>query len=245
MPAVPPSPAPSAAGPPLSDAFLPLSDSTLPAPPTSPNAAGAAVRAEPREWSVPVKLSGDDPRLKFEIHSLAKCADRKVALFVCDNPCTVLLPRGEYRVHVSGGPEHADGDRKIEVKAASSFYFSLPDRTAKYTGLGLAITGTTLLPVGLFVALLASKEAADCLFDCPADERRYLATPAGVYVGLGMVAVGAVLTPVGWATFAGNRKPRFQERALGATRKEIRTLRVGIGAAPIPGGAAAGLWGRF
>ena len=65
------------------------------------------IRAQ-TDAGVPVELSGADPRLRFEIYSRAR---RKAALFVCRNPCKVLLPRGEYRVR-SGGPEHADGERK-------------------------------------------------------------------------------------------------------------------------------------
>jgi hypothetical protein len=60
-----------------------------------------------------------------------------------------------------------------------------------------------------------------------------------------MMAVGVVLTPVGWILFARNRKPRVEQRALVATRKEVRAPLIGVGAAPIPGGAAAGLWGKF
>jgi hypothetical protein len=88
-------------------------------------------------------------------------------------------------------------------------------------------------------------DASHCYFDCPADERRYRDTPAAVYVGVGMTVVGAALTPIGWSMFALNRKPRVQERALWVTRTSMRAPRVGIGAAPMPGGAAAGLWGNF
>ena len=195
------------------------------------------LRAEERP--LPVQLSGDDPRLRFEVYPLAKRADRKTALFVCGNPCQVLLPPGEYRVHVSGSPDHVAGDRNIDVTAAASFYFSLADRSERSTALGLAITGTALLPVGLFVALASS----DCFVYCEGDQRPR--TPPGVYIGLGMAAVGAVLTPVGWSQFARNRKPRIEERPLGAAPSTVQARRVELGVAPIPGGAAASMWGTF
>ena len=195
-----------------------------------------------RDWGERVQLSADDPRLKFEIFSLAEGAKKKVPIFVCGNPCRVMLRRGEYRVHVSGGPEQVDGDRKIEVAASARFHFSLPDRSAKGNTLALALTGTASLSTGVMVYLLSLLGEVSCSDN---SEDCYKRARVGVSIGQGMMAVGVVLTPVGWILFAQNRKPRVEQRALVATRKEVRAQLIGVGAAPIPGGAAAGLWGNF
>jgi hypothetical protein len=233
---------PPSDGPPLSDAVLPASDAALPPPPTPPTGADAYAWVELREPRVPVRLTGSDRRLKFKLYSQAKGMNRKLAIFVCRNPCQVLLPRGEYRVHVTGGPEHADGERVIDVADATSFYFSLPDRATKNAGLGIGIAGTAMLPVGLFILFMTAW--GDSCYHCSVDERRNREAPAGIYIGLGIAAVGAVLTPVGWVMFGSNRKPRVKEAPV-ATRRPARAPRFAIGAAPISGGAAAGVWGTF
>jgi len=192
---------------------------------------------------VRVKLSGD-PGLQFKIFSHADGADAETAIFACANPCRVMLLPGEYRVEVSGDPQHVDGERTIQVKKDSTFDFSLPARSAKTAGLALGIAGTALIPAGLYVAFLADS-AASCYDSCDHGRQQDPRLPPGVYVGLGMMAVGAVLTPVGWVIFAKNRRPRFEERALVGTRKELRTPPLGIVAVPVPGGATVGLSGRF
>jgi hypothetical protein len=206
-------------------------------PPTPPGA-----RLVLRDWRERVWLTGDDPRLKFEIYSLAEGANKKVPIFVCRNPCRVMLRRGEYRVRVSGGPEQVEGDRKIEVLTSAHFYFSLPDRSAKRNGLVVAITGSALFSTGVMVYLLSLLGEVDC-----SDNREdcYERAQVGVYVGQAMMAGGVVLMPVGWIWFARNRKPRLEQRALVAARREGRQLGVGIGAFPISGGGVFGFSGNF
>jgi hypothetical protein len=189
-----------------------------------------------------VELSGDDPALRFQIYSLAKEADKKVPIHGCRNPCRVMLPRGEYRVRVSGRPEQIEGDRKLEVTADTRARFTLPDRGAKTGGLALGIIGSALAAVGIMVVFLSSwgSHCGDSCAGDGSDDRK----PVSLYVGVSMVIVGAVLTPVGWAQFARNRKPGIEQRPLrDATR--AKAPRIGIGAAPIAGGAAAGLWASF
>jgi len=79
---------------------------------------------------VDVELTGEDPWLRFEIHSLAKGVNHEVPMYACGNPCRVLLPRGKYRVSVTGSPEQAAGSREIDVTADGSWLFSLHDRGA-------------------------------------------------------------------------------------------------------------------
>jgi hypothetical protein len=190
-----------------------------------------------------VELTGNDPRLRFEIYSLAKGAKRDVPIHACANPCRVLLERGEYRVRVSGGQQQITADRKIEVTGDGSWRFSLPDRKGRSSALALAITGTALLPVGLIVAFVSASSVTACGHGCDGTDRPNEAASTGVVVGLGMMVVGAVLTPIGWVQFARNRKPKMEEpRQAARTKAEPR---IGLGAAPVPGGAAAALWGRF
>jgi hypothetical protein len=199
-----------------------------------------ALRAQTAE-PARVELTGDDPRLRFEIYSLANRANRDVRIHTCGNPCRVLLPHGEYRVHVTGDPENIEGDRTIEVTGHGSWRFSLPDRSDKSGGLAVAITGTVLIPAGLGVAYLAA--TSGCGHDCYGKERRNDGADIGVVVGLGMTVIGAILTPIGWSQFARNRKPKLEEPPRAARSR--RAPRIGVGAAPVPGGATAALWGRF
>ena len=83
-----------------------------------------------------------------------------------------MLARGKYRVHVTGGPKHADGEREIEVKADSNFSFSLPEHSAKMSALTVALTGTALIPAGLWVAFYALTMNSSCFYSCQHDEQR-------------------------------------------------------------------------
>ncbi len=201
----------------------------------------------PIPWTTPerwfrVELSGDQPRLKFTIFAVAKGTDKKLPIHSCANPCRVLLPRGEYRVKVSGNPEQVEGDRWIEVTADTAVRFSLPDRSARTTGLALGITGSALLPVGVMVLYISSWN--HCSLRCEGQEGNDK-PPAGFYVGATMAIAGAVLTPLGWVKFGRNRRPRIEQRSLGGTPREAAAPRIGIGVAPIAGGAAAGFSASF
>ncbi len=134
-----------------------------------------------------VDLSGDDSRLRFEIYSLAKGANRRIMLYNCGNPCRALLARGQYRIRVSGGSEQIAGDRLIEATRDVSLRFSLPRRSDNQIGKTFGIT------------------------------------------------------------FATNREPEMEEARHESARLERKRAspRIGFGAAPVPGGAAAGVWGRF
>ncbi len=147
-------------------------------------------------------------------------------------------------MRVSGDPKRAAGDRTIEVTADGTWRFSLPDRKAKYSGLAIAITGTTLLGVGAVVAVV-SFHSGRCDHTCDVAGGRSEAADRWLVAGLGMLAAGAVLTPVGWSQFARNRRPQVEEPRERTARRESRMPRVGFGVAPVPGGAAAGVWGRF
>jgi hypothetical protein len=194
----------------------------------------------PPDESVRVKLSGPDPRLRFQIFSYG--ADSENAIHTCGNPCRVRLPRGEYRVLVSGGPDRVSGARTIRVVGESNFTFSLPARSTKNIGLGLGIAGPAVALTGLYIIVFAHEDAA-CHDSCEEGQQR--GVPTAAYVGLGVMAAGAVATPVGWIIFASNRKPRFRERPLVGARAEPRAPRIGFGAAPLPAGGAAAVWGRF
>jgi hypothetical protein len=199
------------------------------------------VRADaPPDDSARVKLSGSDPRLRFQIFSYG--ADSENAIHTCGNPCRVRLRRGEYRVLVSGGPDQVSGARAIRVVGESDFAFSLPARSTKNIGLGIGIAGPAVALTGLYIIVFAHEDPA-CRDSC--EEGKQRRAPTAAYIGLGVMAAGAVATPVGWMLFASNRKPRFRERSLVSTRAEARAPRIGFGAAPVPGGAAAGVWGRF
>lgn len=177
--------------------------------------------------------------MRFKIFSLAKEADKKVPIHMCANPCRVLLPRGEYRVNVAGNPEQIEGNSKIDLVADTSLRFSLPDRSARTTGLALGIAGSALAGIGMVVFFFSSLGAAYCYQrSCPSEEAR-----TGLYVGGAMLLAGAVLTPIGWISFARNRKPQLEQQPLGGPRRAEATAapRIGIGLGPTAGGAAAGL----
>jgi hypothetical protein len=202
------------------------------------NAAGPPALPPPGPWvaSDPwfrVELYGDDRQSRFKIYSLAKGADKKVPIHGCASPCRVLLPRGEYRVHVSGDAERIEGDRRIELTADTSLRFSLPDRSARTTGLVLGITGSALVGVGMLVLLFSNYGA---------DQRDGgQETRTGAYVGAGMLITGAVLTPIGWVQFGRNRKPSVERHPLGGEPQAAVAPRLRVAAAPVAGGAAAGV----
>src|SRR5687767_3919693 len=217
-------PVPSASAPPANAAEPPaLPQPAPPAPSPGPWA--------PFDPWFRVELDGDDRQLRFKIYSLAKGADKKVPIHGCASPCRVLLPRGEYRVHVSGDPERIEGDRRVELTADTSLRFSLPDRSARTTGLVLGITGSALVGVGMLVLLFSNWGA---------DQRDGgQETRTGSYVGAGMLITGAVLTPIGWVQFGRNRKPSVEQHPLGGVPQEAAAPRLRVGAAPVAGGAAA------
>jgi hypothetical protein len=170
-------------------------------------------------------------------------------LFSCQTPCRVRIYPGKYRFHVRGGPEKIEADSVVDVERSQRLTFSLPKQSDKTAGLVMAITGTALIPTGLAVAW-AGAMASAC-WDCEAGTHNDQSTSAAVYVGLGMMAVGAILTPVGWISFAQNRKPHYENgspgeaRARSKRRSDPAPARVGFGVAPTKGGATAAVWGSF
>jgi hypothetical protein len=194
--------------------------------------------------TVSLELTGNEP-ITVSVYFEAQKDERPI--FRCQTPCRVRLYPSTYRFHLRGGPDKVEADTVVDVDRPQRLTFTLPAQADKTEGLAVAITGTALIPAGAIVAMASA--LSNACFDCEYSAHRDQSTPAGVYVGLTMLAVGAVLTPVGWVTFARNRKPHYESAAPGEARarpkRSPEPTPVGFGVAPTKGGASAGIWGTF
>lgn len=124
----------------------------------------------------------------------------------CQEPCRLTLPRGKFRLELFDPEGTALGARSVGVNRGAIWTAAPQNTTKRDVGLGLGIGGLILLNVGA-VMFLTNMGGHGGHSDAQA-------TTAGI--GLLMAIGGAIATPIGWATFFGNLRPRLEVQPLEA-----------------------------
>jgi hypothetical protein len=136
-------------------------------------------------------------------------------------------------------------DRTIWVHSSGRMRVTPPNYQARSTGLALGITGTALIPVGLTTAYVGAMMSLGCDETTWDSEDGYSSESAScggdgvITAGLVMMAVGAVLTPIGWVMFGKNRRPRVELSSY-ATRTSFQ-----LGPTLVGNGYCLGAMARF
>ena len=110
--------------------------------------------------------------------------------------------------------------------------------------MAFGITGTAIASIGF--GLLALAALSGCSVDCSGHDTNQNDASRGTMagIGLGALAVGAVMTPLGWSAYARNRKPALESSAPPGygRRPAPRTF---IGVSPLRRGGAIDVGLRF
>lgn len=141
----------------------------------------------------------------------------------CENYCDFWALPGRYTLYTF---DHASGERRelgFRVKRSARYSLQMGDDTARDVGLAAGITGSAAIVAGLFmiapVVLSSMCEGSDCV---SASERRT------ANMGLGLLAAGAVATPVGFTVFSKNRTMLRPIRELSAASDPGPSVRFGV-----------------
>jgi hypothetical protein len=125
-------------------------------------------------------------------------------VFFCrSQTCAAYVPSGEYEVYVSPTGDYAEGKRRVKIEKPSQLVIEPRDASAHTTGLVMGIGGTVLAVMGFTTLLVAANKPCDAT-SCD-DERATL-----IWLGLGGLIAGAVLTPIGWVRFGKSFRPGVQ-----------------------------------
>jgi xanthosine utilization system XapX-like protein len=176
-------------------------------------APGVAVRVDSIPATMRVRVERPDGQLVLE----------------CFDACSTVVDPGGYRLRLQTASGETIGTQSASIRRDLVFHATNASPGAATTGLVLGIAGTTLLATGLVaLALTLSPDGSPS----PAG-------PAVAIYGLTGLAMGAVLTPVGWVMFAHNRHLFRTEKVKDADATRGLDWRVGV--APLPGGASGAL----
>jgi hypothetical protein len=152
------------------------------------------------------------------------------AIARCVGGCWLSLPSGDYKAlfYDQSGAEH---EFKFSVQGPGGIEIEDADPETESTGLVLGIAGSALV-VGGTVLMTVGLQHACLMAECPNQQN----SEAGLLLG-GFVAfvAGAVMTPIGWVTFARNRHPRLH---MDPTAIKVAVI-------PNRDGAFLGLSGQF
>ena len=186
--------------------------------------ARASAAAAPTPY--PFRIQSPDATRRIEIRSMYD-----VAVARCIGGCVLSLPESSYRL-VFRDAEGNEQGLPFSVKGKGGVELQDADETAASVGLGLGVAGPVFVVTGMALMTIALKDA--CLAEA-CESQHDSSGGAMLLGGLVAMAVGAVITPIGWVTYARNRHPRVRE--LYAS--------FGIAAAPSRDGGFLGLTGRF
>lgn len=160
--------------------------------------------------------------------------DRPVA--ACWGRCVFTTEPGRYTVRIRDTVARKRRQIDINVAKASRFNFEDGDDAARTTGLVLGIVGPAALVAGVAMIMPALLSQGCHDSDCTTDAENTAAK-----VGVGLILVGTIATPIGWVVFADNRArlvPVSTTRPVQLA--EVSSLRVGLVSV---GGRALGLGG--
>jgi hypothetical protein len=190
-----------------------------------------------RPGAVTVTLRGTQAGLQYRLFA----GDEDRPLAACGEGCRIRLPQGSYRLQVAGPPgsDVRTNEQTVEVFEDSVLRVDPPSQSSRTTGLAVGIVGASLLVVGgvvLYVGLIAElvrDVSADetCTFSSETGQTSCESTSHGtnwaIWTGAGMMVAGAIMTPIGWVTFARNNRPRIEVMSPGRSSSEAGLWRVG------------------
>lgn len=156
--------------------------------------------AEPA-GTITVQLRGTEPGMTFAV---ARPRERALGPR-CSDPCQLTAPNGKYELHVFRG-DAALGTTSLRVSGPAFFQVSPPNLSRQRAGLTLGITGSAFLLAGFVAVTYAITARHDCGLD-ETCRNRYVDT---LWYGTGAVALGTVLSPIGWVLFGTNRSPKVR-----------------------------------
>lgn len=179
--------------------------------------------------SVPVTLTSTTPHVSWRVEQ----AKTKLTVATCSGTCSFEAPPGKYQVHTADDQTGAQNDFGIDTRQARVFRLYPDNAAAKRTGLELGIPGMVLMGAGV---VLMVPWAFQVLCEHPQDHEGLPPPHCGSstertvgIVGLGVGALGGILTAVGWTMFGHNRNRLVEvHRDDGAAPSGFQ-LRVGVG----------------
>lgn len=183
----------------------------------------------PSADSVRLKLRADRPDLEFTLYAPGS---RPIdALAKCGAGCVLALRPGPYWLGVRNPSDSVyKSSRPIFVTDGGEYLVHSPSRARRSAGLGMAVTGTVLFPLGSIVTWIALlvQTMDQCTYSTYSESSYGSSScasssphgTAGVWIGAGMMVAGAILAPVGWVQFARNRKPRLELLRSGSASSE-------------------------
>jgi hypothetical protein len=183
--------------------------------------------------AVPVEIEAARPGMSIRLSG----ADGSGAPLACGERCTLNLPRGAYRLELTG-PDGRVASRKLVVRRPSHVTVSPPDDSRRETGEILRDTGSGLILLGsgmLFYSLFHHVGIAyTCTGDC--DEHAWVA-----YTGATAFMVGAVLGLTGRTIERSGSEPRLEVTHPSAPAEQRAWLSPAVG----PRWTGLALSGRF
>jgi len=191
-------------------------------------AAGTArAQATPPAWYPPQYLAHVSivagPATELEVVPTGGSADSP-PLARCTEYCDFWALPGKYTLYAR---DHSGAQAQalpLRIKQSARFEFERGDDDARTTGLAVGVVGSAALLTGLILIATAALSSICEDSNCTSSGKRDAAT-----VGLGLLVAGAIATPVGWATYAGNRtRLKRIDDGLRGTTEPGRPLRVGL-----------------
>jgi hypothetical protein len=190
-----------------------------------------------RPGAVIVTLRGTQAGLRYRLFA----GDEDRPLAACGEGCRIRLPQGRYRLQVAGPPggDVRTSEQTVDVFEDSVLRVDPPSSSSRSTGLAVGITGASLLVVGgvvLYVGLIAEfvtyvRNDQTCTTNVETGQVSCVSTHHGtnwaIWTGAGMMVAGAIMTPIGWVTFAHNNRPRIEVMSPGRRASEAGLWRLG------------------
>lgn len=146
---------------------------------------------------LPVAINSEQPQARFSFYLQGQGPSHTPAS-ACEGPCRLQLRPGGYSLKVEG-PGLVTGTERIYIAGPTQLNVEGRTTSERSTGLTLGIVGLGLLATGFTFAVAAQSE----------DE-----TKSGLlFLGIGGMIAGAVLTPIGWIKY-GRSSPTVTASSL-------------------------------
>ncbi len=193
---------------------------------------GVAVAVAPvgPVYIVPLKVYRFSVRARTVGRRIEVRSSHDEAIARCVGGCWLSLPGGDYKAlfYDQSGAEH---EFKFSVEGPGGIEIADADPETASTGLVLGILGSASV-VAAVVLLGEGMQHACVMAECQNQDNSGSGLVLG---GLAAFVAGAVMTPIGWVTWAHNRHPRLHD--------DPTALKVAV--VPNRAGAFLGLSGQF